>query len=152
MHLDQRRSMPSAQNWKSQGPFHWPTPQLPSRLLHQTGTEVHGYPLSSLGIGRSRYEQGQANRQDVVFIPVSLYSIHCNFASVDARVVLLQQNTSREFTSAFFFHRWRFSAGLTSLHSTLQLLYFSGKKSAQNTVCDPKYCGIQWASRPSFIF
>ena len=56
-------------------------------------------------------------------IPDSLYRFHCNFASVDSCIVLLQQNTFREFT------RWRFSAGLTSLHSTLQLLYFSWVKS-----------------------
>ena len=53
MHLGQSVQVPSAQNWKSQDPFHWPTPQLPSRLLHQTGNEVHGYPFSSLVIGRS---------------------------------------------------------------------------------------------------
>ena len=33
------------------------------------------------------------------FIPVLLYSIHCNFASVDSRVVLLLQNTYRELTA-----------------------------------------------------
>ena len=54
---------------------------------------------------------------------LNLYPFRCNFASVDSRVVLLQQNTYREFTSAFF------SASLASLHSTLQLLYFSDKKS-----------------------
>ena len=44
------------------------------------------------------------NRQDVVLIhiPVLLYSIHCNFASVDYRVVLFQPNTFGEFTSLFF--------------------------------------------------
>ena len=49
------------------------------------------------------------------FISVSLYSIHCNFASVDSRVVLFQQNTFGEFTSEVF------TDGGSHLHSTLQL-------------------------------
>ena len=40
--------------------------------------------------------------EDMVLIHTrSLYSTHCNFASVDS-VVLLQQNTFKEFTWAFF--------------------------------------------------
>ena len=60
--------MPSAHNWISQDLFHWPTPQLPSRLLRQTGNDIHGYPFSSWEKGGSRSELGQENRHDVVLI------------------------------------------------------------------------------------
>ena len=68
------------------------------------------------------------NRQDVVLAHTNLlYSIHCNFASVDFCFVLLQQNIFREFTKAFFTDGgsqlvWQV------LHSTLKLLYFSWVK------------------------
>ena len=134
--------MPSAKNWKSQGPFHWPTPQLPSRLLHQTGNEVHGYPFSSLGIGRRRYELGQANRLDVVLIHTRFALQHplqlckCGLS----RFPVAAKHLKRVYLGVF--HGWRFSAGLTSSHSTLQILYFSWVKksniitpfASQNTV------------------
>ena len=57
---------------------------------------------------------------------------------MDSRVVLLQQNTFIDFTLGYY--RWRFSARLASLHSTLQLLYFSWVRSPK-AFCFPKYCG-----------
>ena len=46
------------------------------------------------------------------------------------------------------FHGWRFSAGLASLHSTLQLLYFSRViVQHNNAFCVSKGCGHHLASR-----
>ena len=131
--------MPSAQNWKSQpeGPFHWPTPQLPSRLLRQTGNDIHGYPFSSLGTGISRYELDQAKRQDVVLIHIRFALQHplqfwkCGLL----RCPVAPKHLLRVYLGIF--HGWRFSAGLASLNS----IFLLGKKSniitpfaSQNTV------------------
>ena len=50
--LSQRAVKPQTTNQPNS--FHLQTPQLPPRLLRQTGNDIHGYYFSNLGIGRSR--------------------------------------------------------------------------------------------------
>ena len=117
--------VPWAQNWRSQGPCLWPTPQLPPQPLRWTGNDVHRYPFSSLGIGNSHLELSPENRRGVVLArthstqqhPLQFCECGLSHCPVGA------ESLWRVYLGVF--HGSQFSVSPANLHNTHLLLYFS---------------------------
>ena len=80
-------------------------------------------------------------------IPIPLNSIHCNFASVDSRIVLLEQNPFGEFTSAFFMDPSSQLVGQICIIRTCYCTFLCWKVQHNNALCVPKYSCHHLASR-----